>query len=188
MAVGSSGIPWLTWTVSESPSLQTQTDAFADVKAGNAAFTSGFTSAGLSGYAARGLAIVTCMDSRIEPLKVIGMTAGDAKILRNAGARVTEDVLRTLIYATHLLGVSRVLVIAHTDCRMVGRSESEVHQEILSTSGIDTRSAEIRTVTDQAATLREDVGRIRAYPLLAPGVTSAGAVYNVATGALDFLV
>ena len=161
-------------------------DMFADIAEGNERFTTSFTSAQLTGYAARGLAIVTCMDSRIEPLKVVGMTTGDAKILRNAGARVTEDVLRTLILATHLLGVTRVLVMPHTDCRMSGRSEAEVHAEIMLASGVDTRSAEIRTVMDQLSVLRNDVQRIRAYPLLAKGVQAAGAVYDVRTGRLDF--
>lgn len=162
-------------------------DAFADVSEGNRQFAASFTAASLTGYAARGLAIVTCMDSRIEPLKAVGLSAGDAKILRNAGARVTDDVLRTLILATHLLGVTRILVMPHTDCRMVGRREADVHAEILAASGVDTRSAEIRTVTDQELALREDVERVRAYPLLAAGVTVAGAVYDVRTGNLHFI-
>ncbi len=89
------------------------------------------------------------MDSRIDPLNVLGMKPGDVKILRNAGARVTDDVLRTLVLATYLLGVARVLVMPHTDCKMASGEEADVHQSILEKSGIDTRSVEIRTVTDQ---------------------------------------
>jgi hypothetical protein len=70
------------------------------------------------------------MDSRIEPLAMLGLRPGDAKILRNAGARVTDDVLRTLVLATYLLGVRRVMVITHTDCRMTG-TEEEVHAAVL---------------------------------------------------------
>ncbi|MEI8149648.1 MAG: carbonic anhydrase, partial [Actinomycetes bacterium] len=92
-------------------------DRFDDLLAANKEFVSKFTSKNLTGTAVKGLAIVTCMDSRIDPLRIVGMSAGDAKILRNAGARVTEDVLRTLVLATHLLGVNRVLVMPHTDCR-----------------------------------------------------------------------
>ncbi|NDD00289.1 carbonic anhydrase, partial [bacterium] len=91
---------------------------FADVLAANSGFVASFKDEHLTGTARKGLAIVTCMDSRINPLAVVGMKAGDAKILRNAGARVTEDVLRTLILATYLLSVERVLVMPHTDCRM----------------------------------------------------------------------
>ena len=91
---------------------------FDDLFAANAEFVKEFKSQDLTGQAKKGLAIVTCMDSRIDPLRIIGMKAGDAKILRNAGARVTEDVLRTLILATNLLNVNRVLVMPHTDCKM----------------------------------------------------------------------
>ncbi|MFM7624662.1 MAG: carbonic anhydrase, partial [Actinomycetota bacterium] len=92
--------------------------SFDEILAANKLFAQSFESSDLTGRAAQGLAIVTCMDSRIDPLRVVGMKPGDAKILRNAGARVTEDVLRTLVLATHLLNVSRVLVMPHTDCRM----------------------------------------------------------------------
>ncbi len=90
-------------------------DNFDDVLNANAAYAESFTDGGRPGKAARGLAVVTCMDSRISPLAMLGLQDGDAKILRNAGARVTEDVLRTLVLATHLLGVTRVMVVAHTD-------------------------------------------------------------------------
>jgi carbonic anhydrase len=91
-------------------------EVFSDVLGANAAFVSDFQDSGLTGTAAKGLAIVTCMDSRVNPLAVVGMNAGDAKILRNAGARVTEDVLRTLVLATYLLGVDRILVMPHSNC------------------------------------------------------------------------
>ena len=127
---------------------------FDDLFAANTEFVKQFKSQDLTGEAKKGLAIVTCMDSRIDPLRIIGMKAGDAKILRNAGARVTEDVLRTLILATNLLSVNRVLVMPHTDCKMASGDESEIHAAIFEKSGIDTRSMEIRTVTDQISALK----------------------------------
>ena len=129
----------------------------------NSRFAGSFQSSELTGRATQGLAIITCMDSRIDPLRVVGMNSGDAKILRNAGARVTDDVLRTLVLATHLLNVSRILVMPHTDCRMARGTEAEVHQAMYEVSGIDTRSIEIRTVTDQKAALRTDVKIGRAH-------------------------
>ena len=72
--------------------------------------------------------MLTCIDSRIDPLAMLGLEPGDAKILRNAGARVTDDVLATLVVARYLLDVERFMVIAHTDCRMVAASEDELHQ------------------------------------------------------------
>lgn len=160
-------------------------EAFGDVLEANAAFVTNFQGSGLSGTAAKGLGIVTCMDSRVNPLVVVGMAAGDAKILRNAGARVTEDVLRTLVLATYLLGVDRILVMPHTDCRMAQSEEADIHATIADQYGVDTRSLEFRTVSDQRKALVTDVTRIRSYPLLRDGVTVGGAIYNVTTGAIE---
>jgi len=105
--------------------------------------------------------------------------------LRNAGARVTEDVLRTLVLATHLLNVSRILVMPHTDCKMASGEEHEVHAAIMEKSGVDTRGIEIRTVKDQRAALLGDIARIEAYPLLAKGIKVMGAIYDTKTGLLE---
>ena len=161
---------------------------FEDVFASNATHVEGFAAPRTGGVAVRGLAIVTCMDSRVDPLRIVGMSAGDAKILRNAGARVTDDVLRTLVLATHLLGVDRILVMPHTDCRMATSDETAIHEEIWNKSGVDIRSVEIRTVTDQAAALKVDVQRLRSYPLLPAGTKVVGAVYDVVTGRLHAAV
>jgi carbonic anhydrase len=158
---------------------------FADVLSGNETFVQGFQHSELTGTALKGLAIITCMDSRISPLEVVGMQSGDAKILRNAGARVTEDVLRTLVLASYLLGVYRVLVMPHTDCRMASDSEASIHATIEKKYGVDTRSLEFQTVSDQRAALEMDVDRIRRYPLLQSGVSVSGAIYNVSTGKLE---
>lgn len=157
---------------------------FDDLFEANKEFIKEFKFQDLTGQAKKGLAIVTCMDSRIDPLKIVGMKAGDAKILRNAGARVTEDVLRTLILATNLLNVSRVLVMPHTDCKMASGSEEQIHAAIFEKSGIDTRSIEIRTVTDQLAALKSDLVRIKQFPLLPNGISIVGAIYDVKSGSL----
>ena len=158
---------------------------FTDVLVSNEQFVREFQHSELTGTARKGLAVVTCMDSRISPLAVVGMQAGDAKILRNAGARVTDDVLRTLVLASYLLGVNRVLVMPHTDCRMASADEATIHATIKDQFGVDTRSLEFRTVSDQRAALAIDVTRIRTYPLLQKGVSVAGAIYNVSTGQLE---
>ena len=160
---------------------------FQDLLKANEEFSAGFKSTGLSGQARQGLAIVTCMDSRIDPLRVVGMEPGDAKILRNAGARVTEDVLRTLVLASHLLNVKRVLVMPHTDCRMATGNEPEIHRAIYEASGVDTRSMEIRTVSDQREALEIDLTRIRTYPLLPQGLEVVGGFYDVETGRLTLI-
>ena len=158
---------------------------FSDLFAANAEFVKGFKSQELTGEARRGLAIITCMDSRIDPLRIVGMQPGDAKILRNAGARVTEDVLRTLVLATHLLNVKRVLVMPHTDCRMASGTEDEIHATIKERSGVDTRSIEIRTVKDQVAALNADLIRIKTFPLLPTELSVVGGIYDVKSGKLN---
>ena len=157
---------------------------FDDVLAANARYAASFVDEGLLGEAAQGLAVVTCMDSRIDPLKMLGLAKGDAKIMRNAGGRVTEDVLRTLVLAVHLLGVERILVVEHTECKMASATDEQVHAAILEASGIDTRSLEFRTMSDQLATLTDDVQKVRSSPYLPKGVEVGGFLYDVRTGAL----
>ena len=158
--------------------------AFSDVLAANADYAETFEGLGLGGRAAKGLAVVTCMDSRIDPLAILGMKAGDVKILRNAGARVTDDVLRTLVLACYLLDVTRVLVMPHTRCRMVGSAEDDIHALIEERYGVDTYSLEFRTVLDQESSLRRDIRRIRSFPMLPADLVVGGAVYDVDTGRL----
>lgn len=157
-------------------------DDFSDIVSANETFVQSFQHSELTGTARRGLAIITCMDSRINPLAVVGMQAGDAKILRNAGARVTEDVLRTLVLATYLLGVKKILVMPHTNCRMASAEEADIHEHIQNEFGVDTRSLEFRTVKDQEKALALDVSRIRAFPFLNKDVVVGGAIYDVTTG------
>ena len=164
------------------------TNGFEDLLRANEDYAARFTSSGLQGKAARGLAVVTCMDSRIEPLQMLGLSKGDAKILRNAGARVTDDVLRTLVLATHLLGVDRVMVVAHTNCRMATVTDEEVHAAILEQAGLDTRSLEFRTMTDQLQVLADDVQKIRSSPYLPAGLPVVGACYDVETGKVEVVV
>ena len=157
-------------------------ESFKDALAANDEYIKTFKYSDLTGTAQRGLAIVTCMDSRINPLSVVGMKSGDAKILRNAGGRVTEDVLRTLVLATYLLGVERILIMPHTNCRMAQVDDVEIHREIDTKYGIDTSEIEFKTVPDQRQALIEDVQKIRGYRLINKNVVVGGAIYDVATG------
>lgn len=166
----------------------TDNDPFQRELAANTGYAQRFALTGLPAVAACGLAVVTCMDSRIEPLQMLGLRPGDAKILRNAGARVTDDVLRTLVLAVHLLGVRRILVVPHLKCRMSAQDEADVHAAIFAASGIDTRSLELRPSPDVAATLRADVQRIRSSPYLPKDLAVGGVVYDVDTGRLERVI
>src|SRR5262249_6962116 len=128
-------------------------DVFDDVLGANASYATTYDSGHLPARAAKGLAVLTCMDSRIDPLRMLGLQPGDAKILRSGGARVTDDVLRTLVVASSLLGVDRVMVVAHTRCRLTGVTEEQLHDEISAAGGPDTRSIAFLTTTDQVKAL-----------------------------------
>ena len=161
------------------------TDAgFADILAANAVYAGTFRLSGLSPQAARGLAVLTCIDSRIEPLTMLGLSPGDAKIIRNAGARVTDDALRSLVLAVHLLGVSRIAVIQHTRCRMTGATNAEIVEEIGHRSGAPADGWNFRPIGNQHDTLIEDLALIRTCALMPETVALAGMIYDVDTGLL----
>jgi carbonic anhydrase len=138
----------------------------------------------VAGTAARGLAVLTCIDSRIDPLAMLGLRAGDAKIIRNAGARVTEDALRSLVLAVNLLGVNRVCVVQHTNCAMVGSTENEIRARIEVASGVDASDWDFLATTDQEATMRHDLALIASCPLLPPDLDVGGFIFDVHSGAL----
>lgn len=160
---------------------------FDDLLEANARFASGFELAGLDGQAARGLAVVTCIDSRIDPLPMLGLSPGDAKILRNAGGRVTDDVLRSLVLAIHLLNVRRVAVVHHTDCAMVASNE-EIAWRVSEASGGDVSGWDFCAISDPAGDLAADVARVRTCPLVPGSVHVAGWRYDVATGRVTVAV
>ena len=159
----------------------------SDVLQGNAEYLDVFEPSPIGDeVAARGLAIVTCMDSRVDPYAMLGMQQGDAKILRNAGGRVTGDVVRALVLGSYLLGVSRVLVIAHTDCLMHTGTDADLHAAIERDNGVDTRAITFHAAKGSLeAALADDVAKLRSHPLLPRELVVGGAVYDVETGALS---
>jgi carbonic anhydrase len=157
---------------------------FDDLLEANRRYRTDFHDSGLAGRAARGLAVLTCIDSRIDPLAMLGLRAGDAKIIRNAGARVTPDSLRSLVLAANLLGVTRVCVVQHTDCAMVGSTDEEMRARISAARGVDAAGWDFLATTDQVATVRADMAAIRACPLLSPDLEVGGFVFDVHSGEL----
>lgn len=161
---------------------------FDDILDANARYAEAFDRAGADGTAEAGLAVITCMDARIDPLPMLGLQPGDAKVIRNAGGRVTPRVLEALVLATHLLGVRRVMVIPHTKCAAARWSENELRHKISDASGKDASWQTFLTINDQLRGLREDVEMARSYPLIADGVEIGGFMYDVDTGRLEELV
>ena len=162
----------------------TATGDFDDLLSANADYGKDFPLSGFDGVAHAGVAIVTCMDSRIDPLAMVGLKPGDAKIFRNPGGRVTPQALEALVLASHLLNVSRVLVIPHTRCAMASASEAELRARISEAQGVDASWQPFHVVTDQLAGLGEDVAKVRSHPLIPESVAVGGFVYDVDNGLL----
>ena len=127
------------------------------------------------------LAVVTCMDARIDVFAVLGLHLGDAHVIRNAGGRVTDDVLRSLALSTQVLGVDTVVVMQHTKCGLAGRSD----EELRAATGADFG---FFPIDDHAAALQEDVALLTTKPYLSPVKIIAGFVYDVESGDIDDVV
>jgi carbonic anhydrase len=164
------------------------TSAFDDLLAANQKFAETFTLSGFDGVAHAGVALVTCMDSRIDPLGIIGLHPGDAKIFRNPGGRVTEQALEALVLGVHLLNVNRILVMPHTRCAMASASQDELRRRVGESAGQDASWQTFGVVTDQEAALAEDVRKVSSHPLIPDTVEVGGFVYDVDTGLLNQLV
>lgn len=164
------------------------TGAFDDLLAANRTFAESFALRGFAGVAHAGVAVVTCMDSRIDPLGMLGLHPSDAKIVRNPGGRVTESALGALVLGVHMLGVDRILVVQHTRCAMATYSEDQLRARITESSGQDASWQSFDVIDDQIAALREDVATLRSHPLIPDTVAIGAFMYDVDTGLLAPLV
>jgi carbonic anhydrase len=158
---------------------------FDDLLAANKSFVTDFRLAGFDGVAHAGVAIVTCMDSRIEPLGLFGLKAGDAKIFRNPGGRITPEALEALVLGVHMLGVNRILIVPHTRCAVATHTEQELRDRVSRSAGVDATWQRFHVVEDQIASLEEDVQAVRSHPLIPETVRVGGFLYDVDTGIVD---
>ncbi len=124
------------------------------------------------------LAVVTCMDARIDVFAVLGLHLGEAHVIRNAGGRVTDDVLRSLALSCHVLGVDTVVVMQHTKCGLAGVTD----EELRALTGADLG---FFPIDDHPAALREDIELLTTTSYLAPLKAIAGFVYDVESGEID---
>jgi carbonic anhydrase len=162
---------------------------FADLLEANRTYAAtDFATGGFDGIAHAGVAIVTCMDSRIDPLRMVGLAPGDAKIFRNPGGRVTTNALEALVLGVHLLGVDRILVVPHTRCAMASHSEQELRERVGESAGQDASWQAFHVIADQRAALLADVRAVRSHPLIPDSVAVGGFLYDVDSGLLDQLV
>lgn len=157
---------------------------FHDLLEANGRYAQQRSGGHFDGLAHAGVAMVTCMDSRIEPLKMIGLGLGDAKILRNPGGRVTDANLIALVLSVTLLKVTRILLVQHTRCAMASASDDEMHDQISEVVGSDTTWLSLGMITDQERTIRADIKRVTSHPLISSDVAIGGFLYDVDSGLL----
>ena len=163
-----------------------------EIHAANARYVEGFGDKGsLSHHPARNIAIVTCMDCRLDPAKFAGLAKGDAHVIRNAGGRVTDDVIRSLLISYKMLGTKEWFVIQHTHCGMMGFTNEEARELFASDAhvhGIDPTEAHYIDFMPISGTIEEnlvrDVRRLRNHPLVPASIVIHGYVYDVHTGRL----
>ncbi|MFT4263114.1 MAG: carbonic anhydrase [Nocardioides sp.] len=158
---------------------------FSDLLDANAVFASDFQYGGFDGIARAGVGIVTCMDSRIDPLRILGLQPGDAKIFRNPGGRVTPDAMEALVLGVHLLNVSRILIVPHTRCAVASNTEAELRAKVSESAGQDASWQAFPVVDDQARALAEDVHKVRSHPLVGDRAHVGGFIYDVDSGLLS---
>ena len=161
---------------------------FEDLLAANEQFADNFALAGFDGVAHAGVAMVTCMDSRIDPLAMIGLEPGDAKILRNPGGRVTDQALVALVLGVTLLNVRRIMVVEHTRCAMATSTEAQLHERISAIAGVDASWLSLGVITDQKSAVNADVQKVRSHPLISGDVKVGGFLYDVETGLLNQII
>ena len=162
--------------------------SFDDLLSANREFAQSFSLSGFDGVARAGVAIVTCMDSRIDPLGMIGLAPGDAKIFRNPGGRVDNSALEAMVLGVHLLNVQRVLVVPHTRCAMASASEQQLRRTIGESAGQDASWQSFHVISDQLDALAQDVAKVRSHPLIPDTVQVGGFLYDVDTGLLEQVV
>ena len=160
---------------------------FDQLRAANARHSKTFVPFEVKRRAAKSLAILTCMDPRIRPLEVLGLAAGDAAVIRNAGGRATADALRSLVLANAFLTVRDVLVMHHSDCALGGRHESEIRAGLDPGQGEATAAWDFLAMPDPDRALGDDVEVVRSHPALVGRVRVEGWRYDVTNGTVERL-
>jgi carbonic anhydrase len=155
-----------------------------DLIANNAAYAEAFRKPDLPMPPGMHVAVVACMDARLDPARVLGLEEGDAHVIRNAGGAVTDDTIRSLLISQRLLGTEEIIVIHHTDCGMLTFTDEGLKAQVAQDTGIRPAFA-METFDDLEEDVRQSIARIKASPFIPKKDRVRGFVYDVATGKLD---
>jgi carbonic anhydrase len=159
-----------------------QVSATDDLIANNAAHAAGFSKGSLPMPPGKKVAVLACMDARLDPARALGLEEGDAHVIRNAGGVASEDALRSLVISQRLLGTEEIILIHHTDCGMLTFTDDAVKDQIQADTGLRPSFA-LEAFPDADDDVRQTAARIRANPFV-PRKDIRGFVYEVETGRL----
>ena len=157
--------------------------AIDDVFARNASYATGFSGGDQHAPPAMGLAVVACMDARLNVPALLGIAEGDAHVIRNAGGVVTDDAIRSLVISQRLLGTREVMLIHHTDCGMMSFHDDDVKDAIQADTGLRPSFA-LESFSDLDGDVRQSIARIHASPFIPHKDQVRGFVYDCSTGRL----
>ena len=155
-----------------------------ELLAANERYAAGFDKGDLPLPPARQVAVLVCMDARIDPAKALGLAEGDAHVIRNAGGRASDDALRSLAISHELLGTREVVVVHHTDCGMLTFTNDQIRQRLRDRLGADASAIDFLPFGDLDRSVRDDVATIRSSPLIPDDIAVSGFVYDVRSGRL----
>ena len=154
----------------------------------NKTFAEHFDQGDLPMPPARQVAVVACMDARLHPEKVLGLNIGDAHVIRNAGGRVSDDAIRSLVISERLLGTTEIVVLHHTDCGMLTFTNDQLAAKVQQDLGVDVSGRDWLPFGDLEQSVRDDVATLRESPLIPNTIPISGAIYDVTTGQVHEVV
>jgi carbonic anhydrase len=133
---------------------------------------------------ARQVAVLACMDARLDPARILGLEEGDAHVIRNAGGRAA-DALRSLVISEQLLGTKTIVIIHHTDCGMLTFTNADIHQKIKQELHADADHIAFLPFSDLEQSVRDDIAFLQSSPLIPENIDIKGFIYNVHNGRLN---
>ncbi len=162
--------------------------SFDDLLAANQEYAAQFPKDSFDGIAHKGVLMVTCMDSRIDPLQMVGLSRGDAKILRSPGGRISTSMLTGCVLGVQLLHVDRIMIVPHTKCAMATGTDDDLRAKIAARTGSDSSWVSFGAHPDQLGRLRGDVDMVSNHPLIKGKAEVGGFMYDVDSGLLEQLL
>jgi carbonic anhydrase len=150
----------------------------------NAAYASSFSKGNLPMPPGRHVAVLTCMDARLDPARFLGLEEGDAHVIRNAGGRASDDAIRSITISEQLLGTNEVVVIHHTDCGMLTFSNADLRKKLKQELNADAEHVDFLPFKDLEQSVRDDVATIKNSPFIPKNIEVSGFIYDVRSGRL----